>query len=230
MAEVKDEYQIIPFYIVCDESQSMEGDKLDACNKALPDIHKAIASDPIVNDKVRIGIISFSDTAEVLLPLSKMTDVVDFPGLVVKGGTNYGNAFNCLKQTIQADIDILKSQHGVKINRPIVFFISDGEPTDTNWQTFHAQVADKNWSYSPHIISFGVGGAQAETIREVASKVDKLGRTFAYLADDSADPGAVLKEIFKSLLGTIVGSARNPEAGGMVLPVAGPGFIKLDEV
>ena len=230
MAELNDAYQMIPFYIICDESQSMEGSKLDACNTALPEIHNAIASDPIVNDKVRIGVISFSDSAEVLLPLSKMTDVVDFPGLVVKGGTNYGNAFTCLKQTIQADITALKAQGNVKVNRPIVFFISDGEPTDTNWQAAHAAVADKTWSFSPHIISFGVGGAQAETIREVATKVDKAGKNFAYLADDNADPGAVLKEIFKSLLGTIVGSARNPEEGGMHLPVTGPGFIKLDEV
>jgi len=230
MAELKDAYQAIPFYIICDESQSMEGTKLEACNKALPEIHKAIASDPIVNDKVRIGVISFSDSAEVLLPLSKMTDVVDFPGLVVKGGTNYGSAFTCLKQTIQDDITALKAQNDVKVSRPIVFFISDGEPTDTNWQTAHAAVADKNWSFSPHIISFGVGGAQAETIREVATKVDRLGKNFAYLADDNADPGAVLKEIFKSLLGSIIGSARNADAGGLDLPIAGPGFIKLDEV
>jgi uncharacterized protein YegL len=111
-----------------------------------------------------------------------------------------------------------------------VFFISDGEPSDTNWQTAHAAVADKNWSFSPHIIAFGVGGAQAETIREVATKIDRHGRQFAYLADDNADPGAVLKEIFKQLLGSIISSARNDEAGGLNLPVNGPGFIKLDEV
>ena len=232
MAELNDAYQVIPFYIICDESQSMEGSKLDACNKSLPVIHKAIAADPIINDKVRIGIISFSDSAEVLLPLSKMTDVVDFPGLIVKGGTNYGSAFTCLKQTIQDDINALKAQNEFRVNRPIVFFISDGEPTDTNWQAAHAAVADKTWSFSPHIIAFGVGGAQAETIREVATKVDKAGKNFAYLADDNADPGAVLKEIFKSLLGSIIGSARLAAAGdaGLELPVTGPGFIKLDEV
>ena len=136
MAPENDGFQVVPFYIVCDESQSMEGPKLDACNKALPEIHKAIATDPIVNDKVRIGVISFSDTAEVLLPLSKMTDVVDFPGLVVKGGTNYGNAFSCLKSTLQSEISALKAS-GDRVNRPIVFFISDGEPTDTNWPVQH---------------------------------------------------------------------------------------------
>ena len=193
---------ITPFYLVCDESQSMEGAKLDACNTALSNIHAAVAADHIVNDKIRIGVISFSDTAQVLLPLSKMTDVVDFSGLVVKGGTNYGNAFTCLKNTIQTDmVDLQKS--GAKMCRPIVFFISDGEPTDTNWKAAHAQVADKTWPFSPHIISFGLSGAQADTIREVATQVDKKGKSFAYLADDDAS-GAVLREIFNSLLSPIL--------------------------
>ena len=193
---------ITPFYLVCDESQSMEGAKLDACNTALSNIHAAVAADHIVNDKIRIGVISFSDTAQVLLPLSKMTDVVDFSGLVVKGGTNYGNAFTCLKNTIQTDmVDLQKS--GAKMCRPIVFFISDGEPTDTNWKAAHAQVADKTWPFSPHIISFGLSGAQADTIREVATQVDKKGTSFAYLVDDDAS-GAVLREIFNSLLSPIL--------------------------
>ena len=113
------------------------------------------------------------------------------------------------------------------MNRPIVFFISDGEPTDTNWKAAHAQVADKSWPFSPHIISFGVGGAQADTIREVATQVDKKGKSFAYLADDNADPGAVLSEIFKSLLQGLWEAAWGR---GMVLPITGPGFIKPDEV
>ena len=193
---------ITPFYLVCDESQSMEGAKLDACNTALPKIHAAIVSDPIFNDRIRIGVISFSDTAQVLLPLSKMTDVVDFPGLVVKGGTNFGNAFTCLKNTIQTDmVDLQKS--GAKMCRPIVLFMTDGEPTDTNWKEAHAQVADKTWPFSPHIISFGLSGAQADTIREVATQVDKKGTSFAYLVDDDAS-GAVLSEIFNSLLSPIL--------------------------
>ena len=226
MKDVEDGILINPFYIICDESQSMEGAKLDACNTELTKLHRALASDPQFSDHVRAGVISFSDTAQVLLPLSTMTDVVDLPGLVAKGGTNYGNAFTCLKNTIQADIADLKKGSDT-VNRPIVFFISDGEPTDTNWKAAHAQVADKSWPFSPHIISFGVGGAQADTIREVATQVDKKGKSFAYLADDNADPGAVLSEIFKSLLQGLWEAACGR---GMVLPITGPGFIKLDEV
>ena len=227
MKDVEDGILIIPFYIICEESQSMEGAKLDACNAGLTKLHWAIASDPQFNDHVRAGVISFSDTAQVLLPLSIMTDVVDLPGLVAKGGTNYGNAFTCLKNTIKTDIPDLRKS-GAKVYRPIVMFITGSEPTDTNWKDTHAQLADKTWPFSPHIISFGVGGAQADTIREVATQVDKNVKSFAYLADDGADPGAVLTGLFRELQSDIAGSAKNP-GGGMVLPVIGPGFIKLDE-
>jgi uncharacterized protein YegL len=185
----------------------MEGSKLDACKTALREIYQFVVRDPLVNDKVRISVISFSDSAEVLLPLSKMTDVVDFPVFVVKGGSNYESAFTCLKQTIQTDIANLKNKGCANIQQPIVFFISDGEPTDTNWQAAHAAVADKNWSFSPHIIAFGVGGARVEIIRTVAT--GKASSSFAYFADDNADPGAVLHEVFKSLLSSLIASGPN---------------------
>ena len=222
-------FPVHPIYIVCDESKSMEGVAIESINHALPKIHKAIACDPIVNDKVRIGVISFSDSAEVLLPLSKTTDVVDFPDLMVKSGTNYGSAFTCLKQTIQDDIIALKAQKDVIVNRPIVFFISGSEPTDANWQAAHNVVADKNWSFSPHIIAFGVGTAHAETIRQVATKVDKAGKNFAYLVDDNADPGSVLWEILKEIFRYMLGARIQPDEGGMGLPIAGDGFILLND-
>ena len=199
-------FPVHPIYIVCDESKSMEGVAIESINHALPRIHKAIAEDPIVNDKVRICVISFSDSAEVLLPLSKMTDIVDFPGLVVKGGTNYGSAFTCLEQTIQDDIIDLKAQKDVRVIRPIVFFISGSEPTDANWQTAHSVVADKNWSFSPHIIAFGVGGAQAETMRQVATIVNKSGSFYAYHVTDDTSPGSLLWEILKALFGYMLGA------------------------
>jgi len=220
-------FPVHPFYIVCDESKSMEGVAIESINHALPEIHKAIACDPVCNDKVRVGVISFSNSAEVLLPLSIMSDILGVPGLVAKDGTNYGNAFTCLKKAIHDDITALIAQRDVIVNRPIVFFISGSEPTDTNWQAAHNVVADKNWPFSPHIVAIGFGEAQTETIREVATGVGRSGEQFAYFADDNADPGLVLNEIFKSIFRSLLGGQIGP--GGLYLPVTGPGFIKLNE-
>jgi uncharacterized protein YegL len=77
--------QVQPIYFVLEESEAMKGARLDAVNSALPHIHYAVARDPIVNDKVRFGVISFSDTAEVLVPSTQVAHLQQIPGLVPKG-------------------------------------------------------------------------------------------------------------------------------------------------
>ena len=60
---------VLPFYILCDESGSMDANGgIDAINSGLPELHAAIAGDPLVSDKCRIGLLTFSDIAEELLP------------------------------------------------------------------------------------------------------------------------------------------------------------------
>lgn len=121
MSETATGENILPFYIVCDESGSMEGiGGIDAINSGLPELHSTIASDPLVSDKCRIGLISFSDIAEELLPLSRATDIPAMPGVQAKGVTNYGEAFTLLRYVIDRDIDGLKSQ-GYQVFRPAVF-------------------------------------------------------------------------------------------------------------
>ena len=41
---------------------------IDAVSQFLPQIHAEISSDPLVSDKCQIGLITFSDIAEELLP------------------------------------------------------------------------------------------------------------------------------------------------------------------
>ena len=59
------ERQILPFYFVCEESESMDSlGGIAAMNGALPDLHAEIASNPLVADKCLLGVIGFADTAE----------------------------------------------------------------------------------------------------------------------------------------------------------------------
>ena len=161
---------ILPIYIVCDESGSMETNgEIDAVNNCLAELHAAIAGDPLVSDKCRIGLITFSDIAEVLLPLSNLSDVVAMPGLVAKAMSNYGGAFNLLREVIARDIANMKSQ-GIQVYRPVVFFISDGDPTD-DWEASHRALTDKNINpQAPHIIAFGVAGANPAVIGKIGTK------------------------------------------------------------
>jgi len=217
MSETATGENILPFYIVCDESGSMEGiGGIDAINSGLPELHSTIASDPLVSDKCRIGLISFSDIAEELLPLSRATDIPAMPGVQAKGVTNYGEAFTLLRYVIDRDIDALKSQ-GYQVFRPAVFFITDGEPTDDQtWEPTYRSLIDKNSNRrAPNVIAFGVNGANATTI-------GKIGTVGAFIASNGINPGNALKEILRSLTNSIVSSSSS-STPQLVVPAAPDG-------
>ncbi len=206
---------VLPFYILCDESGSMDANGgIDAVNRGLPELHATIAGDPLVSDKCRIGLITFSDIAEELLPLSNLSDVTAMPGCAAKGVTNYGEAFNLLRVVISRDISNMKSQ-GIQVYRPAVFFITDGDPTD-DWEANHRALTDKNVNpQAPHIIAFGVAGANPTVI-------GKIGTKAAFIANQGVDPGNALKEILKSLTNTIVNSSSS-SSPTLIVQQAPPG-------
>lgn len=215
--------QVLPFYLVCDESYSMQGPPLDAINQELPLIYQEIASNPVVADRARLGIIGFSSTAEVLLPLADLNDVHSIPQLSPRGATSYGAAFSLLKQTIEQDIAALK-QSGHAPYRPTVFFLTDGLPTD-QWQAEYKSLVSSDFKAHPTILAFGFGEADATTLQQVA--------TFrAFIADGDMAPTQALREFARQLLNSVVQSAvassANPSgAAQLVVPDQVPGYTVL---
>ncbi|MFT4217713.1 MAG: VWA domain-containing protein [Micropruina sp.] len=202
---------ILPFYLVCDESYSMEGEPIDSMNKALPELHMEIGINPVVCDKVRFSIITFSEQPQVLQPLVDLSQVTQLPELHPRGGTSYAPAFRLLRTEIDHDVDELKTQ-GHRVYRPSVFFLSDGQPTDedADWQQALADLVDPNWGRHPNVLAFGFGAANEKVIARV-------GVTRAFMADGSISPAKALAEFAKSLTRSIVQSASG--AGDGVAPV-----------
>jgi uncharacterized protein YegL len=211
---------ITPFYLVCDESYSM-ADHIDALNEGLRDLHTAIGTDPSIADRTRFCLIAFSSSAQVLLPLSRLSDVAEIAGLTTKGSTEFGPVFTLLRDTIQRDVTALRMA-GRQVRRPAVFFLSDGQPTDpATWQAAHDRLTDPTWAARPDIISFGIGDADPATI-------DRIGTFTAFMSCHGTRPGA-LHEFVRTLTGSVVRSALAP-AGDEPAPVVPPqvsGFISL---
>lgn len=208
--------QILPFYAVCDESGSMAGpDGVGAINAALPDLHHEISTNPSVADKIRFALIGFSTQASVLQPLADLSELTQLPSLSAGGVTSFGAVFRLLKDTIEKDVAALKAE-GHDVYRPVVFFLSDGIPTDEGWRT---ALNDLNqFRYAPKIIAFGINDADAATITEVANYK-------AFLQQDEAiSPAVALREFASSLTRSIVRSATSMAAQG------GEGFqLQVDE-
>ncbi len=229
--ENKGGVQVLPFYVVCDESSSMSGDSIDAVNQGIGELFREIYSDPIVDSKARVGIITFNDTARVLLPLTRLSAITQTPGCVASGSTSYAAAFRLLKSQIQSDVPQLKAD-GFRVHRPMVFFMSDGAPNPEDWQTPLSELTDQSFEFRPNIVSFGVAGAEASVIKEVSTPLTvgaSKKQSFAFLAEAGVNPGAALNEIMKFITGTIVTSARQDQPT-MALPKDLPGVLVIDSV
>lgn len=214
--------QILPFYLVCDESSSMAGNPIQVMNDELPKVHSAIGSNPVLADRTWFSLIGFSTSAQVLLPLCDLGTVTSMPGLQANGTTSYAAAFDLLYDTISDDVAKLKAD-GNQVYRPAVFFLSDGQPTDTKWEASYQRLIDPSWGPRPNILAFGLGSVEPQTLQQVAT-------VRAFIAEDTMGAAQALHEFAKSLIQSIVHSGTNvsPDGGlSLTVPETVPGFITL---
>jgi uncharacterized protein YegL len=201
----------------------MTGAPIDAINKSLPELHQEIGGNPVVADKTRFCLISFSHEAQVLLPLSDLSDITSVPALTASGGTSYSVALDLLYDTINKDVADLKAA-GHQVLRPAVFFLTDGQPNDTaEWPAAHKKVTDPGWNARPNILAFGFGEADDATIQQIAT-------VRAFIADGTLGPAQALQEFAKSLIRSIINSGTSADpSGGMSLamPDQVPGFTTI---
>jgi uncharacterized protein YegL len=200
--------QVIPFYVVVDESASMAGAPLDAANEALKDLHEEIAQQPALADRARFSVVGFSNDAEEVLKLSDLSTISQIPALHPQGETNYSAAFDFLRPLIESDYQQLR-QSGHTVYRPVMFFISDGQPTDADWQKSLAVLRDSSWPRNPHILAFGLGDAKPDIIGTIASS-DGFGMC---QSDPDARPVALLRGVISNITKTIVHTTRTLSSG-----------------
>jgi uncharacterized protein YegL len=212
--------KLLPFYIVADVSYSMAGDAMKSVNGILPELVDAIAQQPILSDKVRIGLMDFSDDARVQLPLCDVLDPsLTLPTLVERGGTSFAAAFRLLRSEIGANVRQLKAD-GFIVHRPAVFFLSDGEPTDKagEWESAFAELtADKAY---PNVIPFGVGGANGAILQKLIHPSSGNKQMRMYLTDKAEDAAAAIRYSAEIMTSSIIQSGHSISHGqsGIVLP------------
>lgn len=215
------ECRIVPIYLVCDLSASMAaGDRTTALRGSVTALRDAIWANPVVSDTARVGVLGFATSAWVVLPLCDIATIDEIPPLAPAGLTSYTAAFRLLSSTIEADVaQLAADEFGVW--RPMVFFISDGEPTDSRseWQAAHRRLLDPASPWRPEIVSFAIGDANAATLARVATT-----RCFA------ARSGEVVENAIAGIADIVIRSVvASGTAGAPVLPKGVPaGFDEVD--
>ena len=217
---------VLPIYFVGDESYSMEGEPIGQLNEALMKLRDAAAESPAMGEKARFGIVTFAGDALCRLELCPLADDMEMPTVECRnGGTSYQSVFADLRHRLPGDVATLKAA-GYKVRRPLVFFLSDGQPTDHPegaWRDPLQELKSTEFRERPHILAFGIGEAQGDTIKEVAS-----APKYAWIQADGMSAASAIAEFGASLVESISKSAETLARGGDDIHVPEPeGFVSL---
>ena len=222
---VEERYAVFPFYLCLDVSASMAGAPLDAVNEQLPALRAAVGEDPAIAEVIRLGVVTFSDVARTVLPLADLSLVEVIPAVSAEGRTSYAAAFEHLRQLIEADYQAGRAA-GDRWYRPAVVLITDGRPTDdeARWKAAHAALVEPSWKRHPNILAFGFGQADPGVLADVTEhKADR-----AFIADEGSNPAALVPELMKGLISSIVSSSASVYSGAAQLaPPEVPGMTAI---
>jgi uncharacterized protein YegL len=191
---------LLPVYFVADQSASMTP-YIGELNQGLLSLQDALQRESFAAAKVRFSVIGFSDDAFTYLEPADLRTAPQMPELTAQSRTSYCAAFEELIYRISVDIPRLKG-HGFSVHRPVVFFLTDGAPTDVeDWRAVRTRLLSQ--PAAPNILSFGIGQADPAVVSEIATKAE-----FALVADHRMDTGAALTEFLTSLTQSVISSGN----------------------
>ncbi len=121
----------LPVYLLLDTSSSMAGEAIEAVKTGLQTLVTALRQDPYALETAYLSVITFDTTAKQVCPLTEFAKF-QTPTIQASGSTSLGAGLTLLAKSIEDEV--AKSTPEQKGDwKPLVFLMTDGEPTDT-WQ------------------------------------------------------------------------------------------------
>jgi uncharacterized protein YegL len=188
----------LPIYLVLDVSGSMLGEPIEAVRNGMALLSTALRQNPYALETAYLSVISFGNEANQLLPLTELS-AFNPPPLNAMGSTALGAALKLLAECIRAEV--LPTTADRKGDwRPLVFFMTDGAPTDDIQVGLEAFQASKvgvvvACAAGPH--------AKVDVLQKITENVISL---------DTADSNAI-GAFFKWVSASIGLSSQRVESG-----------------
>lgn len=186
----------LPVYLLLDTSGSMYGEPIEAVKNGVQTLISTLRSDPYALETAYISIITFNSSAQQVTPLTELA-AFQQPNIDASGCTALGGALELLSQKI--DTEITKTTAEVKGDwRPLVFIMTDGEPTDSMTKGLDEF---KKRKCGMVVACAAEQGANTNTLKQITENVVQL---------DTAD-SATIKAFFKWVSASISTSSKSVE-------------------
>ncbi|MBR5482437.1 MAG: VWA domain-containing protein [Alphaproteobacteria bacterium] len=155
-----------PCVLVLDCSGSMRGEPIKQLNIGLKALEKELKEDIDASSRVQLLIIKAFGKDEIEIS-ADWIDAMNFtaPEMVAGGLTPLGKAMETALKKIEEQKD-LYDNCGITSKRPWIFLISDGEPTDYDWESIAKKCCEAQEHKKVIVHTVGTEGAN----------LDKLGK------------------------------------------------------
>lgn len=192
----------LPVYLLLDTSGSMYGEPIEAVKNGVQVLVSTLRQDPYALETAYLSIITFDSDARQVAPLTELASFQQ-PNLEANGGTALGEALGLLAQKV--DAEVTKTTAEKKGDwKPLVFLMTDGEPTDDIKQGL-AEFKKRKFGM---VVACAAGqNANTGILKQITENVVQL---------DTAD-STTIKSFFKWVSASISAGSQKVEEGGINL-------------
>lgn len=189
----------LPVYILVDTSGSMHGEPIEAVRNGLQVLISSLRQDPYALETAYISVITFSSTAEQLIPLTELMNF-QMPEIKASGTTALGGALTLLAECVKKEVQMGNAEQKGDW-KPVVFLLTDGAPTDDVSRGINSLQTIKTGTF----VACAAGpSVDTSTLKRITETVVSL---------DTADANSI-KAFFKWVSSSISVSSQKIEQGG----------------
>lgn len=194
--------QLIPVFILCDESQHVSDSALASAIESLKVFHKEVVANSEIEIQTRLSIFGFSTTCEEITPLAKASEIKELLGFQSGGNCFFGYAVESMAKVIGSAVVSLKSLHsdsGTKLLRPILILLLGSNPAD-EWITKFENLLDRSVYPAPSTFIYALPAVDEKNFSTMKSIASNHFDVCTRVADWSLTTSDVLSVLRQSLL------------------------------